>query len=784
MLGSGTGRLPLVAFLRGFARRTVAVEADGAKHARAVLALQRLRELLQSHDNLTDFQIEPEDDKDDNCKDWAAKGECENNRKFMLENCARSCHARKSQPNLLEWRGRTVELLHGAPTAANFTRATIAVVLQDSARSKEGGKELAALAGKLEADLPPGSIAWSLDRLPLVGSTVQEALPAEVVETDAKGKAPRTVSVPNGGLVTLTSFYLRANWSRAIPCFSYLRVPAPPRGLRPASPSLEEASRLRGQAMEELGRLGAMKVSGAVLSEAKFIKSARNSYGVPSDAAARRLLRAFGRPTTKSSDAEPDRCSCRASGESTFELGSLALLDMLLHGVHVQEDQCKSPPCTAGDKLLALAMGELRRAILAGDASSPESPPQVLKDFACFRLSDRRTLLHAALGRKDLELATAAVRTQGVGAFWCRDAQGRTPLHVAASGGAMAASTPPHKKELNTTYSMPPRVNSSVATAWALSKLRSLDLLAATDAAGRTAAFAAGDRATLSLLLNASGEEAASVSDSGGRNLLWHGAALRREGDLLKELLRTTAMKKEVTTSRSAEAAVRDGETTETPSGSAETAVGDEGDAGTSEVASQVSSTASQDLPAEDSAAAEKPSEGAATASDEVSSTASQDLPAEDSAAAEKPSEGAATASDEASSAASTEAAVEDTEAAAAEEEISKARDAETQQPAAQAIGEAAAEERSSEVTSRLLLPEYLSDATRSPLLAAVRRAVVKKGEKEPAGDADAARQAVSILAKGAGLAASDSYHDLLLASGLSAWEAARAAPQEAVAVT
>ena len=39
--------------------------------------------------------------------------------------------------------------------------------------------------------------------------------------------------------------------------------------------------------------------------------------------------------------------------------------------------------------------------LLAGHKESCDVPPQVMRDLGCLRFSDQRTLLHAALGRKD-----------------------------------------------------------------------------------------------------------------------------------------------------------------------------------------------------------------------------------------------------------------------------------------------------------------------------------------------------------------------------------------------
>ena len=50
-------------------------------------------------------------------------------------------------------------------------------------------------------------------------------------------------------------------------------------------------------------------------------------------------------------------------------------------------------------KVLGCRAGPVR--LLSGNAESADIPPQVLRDLGCLRHSDQRTLLHAAVGRKD-----------------------------------------------------------------------------------------------------------------------------------------------------------------------------------------------------------------------------------------------------------------------------------------------------------------------------------------------------------------------------------------------
>lgn len=86
---------------------------------------------------------------------------------------------------------------------------------------------------KLESDLPPGAVVWSLDRLQLQGAKVQET-------SDGK-----TSAVPAGGLVFLRRLHLNVTWSSDVPCHIYIRVPPPPPALRPTWPlTVEEAKRL------------------------------------------------------------------------------------------------------------------------------------------------------------------------------------------------------------------------------------------------------------------------------------------------------------------------------------------------------------------------------------------------------------------------------------------------------------------------------------------------------------------------------------------------------------
>lgn len=77
---------------------------------------------------------------------------------------------------------------------------------------------------------------------------------------------------------------------------------------------------------------------------------------------------------------------------------------------------------------------ERRGRLLSGTES--DVPVELLRDFACLRFTGQRTLLHAAVGRKDLPLARAVLRSQGLGGLWCRDAEGQSALHHAAQPAA------------------------------------------------------------------------------------------------------------------------------------------------------------------------------------------------------------------------------------------------------------------------------------------------------------------------------------------------------------
>ena len=103
----------------------------------------------------------------------------------------------------------------------------------------------ATLAMKLELELSPGAMIWSLDPLPLQGVKVQETL-------DGK-----TSLVPAGGLVFLRRLHLNSSWSNDVPCHIYIRVPGPSPSLRPKWPlNKTEAKRLLEASTEELVALG------------------------------------------------------------------------------------------------------------------------------------------------------------------------------------------------------------------------------------------------------------------------------------------------------------------------------------------------------------------------------------------------------------------------------------------------------------------------------------------------------------------------------------------------
>jgi len=529
VLGSAAGRLPLVAFLQGLGGHSVGVEKDPVQHARALLALRRLRDFLHAYGaGLVDGSA--------TCADQAAKGDCTKD-PSMASRCPHSCYNR-TQPSLLEWKGRSVSFLPHAQTSTNLSLVTVVILEQDGASgAADRAKELAPVTAKLEAELAPGSVVWSVDPLRLRGATMQEAEPSDPPEEGKPAKKPVMITVPAGGLVFLRRFHVAAQWSLDVPFHVHLRVPAPPASLRPAWPiSIETATQLQRAATEELQRLGAMRLSGAVLSEMRFTDASVAAYGAR-ETGARRLARAFGSPVAALGSVGPDWCRCRPrKTDQAFEVGALSLLAMFLLSVHSPGGQCAVPPCTAADKLVAVATAELRKQLLSGNAESADLPPQVLRDLGCLRLSDQRTLLHAAVGRKDLQLARAVLRSQGHGGLFCRDSEGRTVLHHAAAGGNIASTL--EGREANMSGALQPRVNASTATEWVLSQMKShaVDMVSATDAAGRTAVFAAEDTATLRLLAEAPQSLDLFAADTAGRSLVWYAAALKRK-DILAELL-------------------------------------------------------------------------------------------------------------------------------------------------------------------------------------------------------------------------------------------------------
>jgi len=500
VLGSGTGRLPILAALVGVPH-VLAVEKEPESFARSVLALQRLRDLLNNFgDDLVDH--------DENCKDRAAKGECSND--FMAANCTRTCYNR-THSSTLRWKDLEVHLHQGASNTVNLSNVTLAILAEDGVRGPDR-KEVATLAMKLEVELSPGAMIWSLDPLPLEGVKVQETL-------DGK-----TSLIPAGGLVFLRRLHLNTSWSNDVPCHIYIRVPGPSPSLRPNWPlNNTEAKRLLEASTEELVALGAIRLSGAVLSEGRFAVAAQKAYGMVNEVSGRRLTRAFGVPAA-ALGSQQDFCRCRPRENSAYEVSALNLLGMFLLAVHAPET-CMVPPCTASDGLMALLTAELRRQLLAGHKESCDVPPQVMRDLGCLRFSDQRTLLHAALGRKDLQLARAALRSQGAGGMFCRDAFGLTALHHAAQGK-------PQIRQVN--HSGLERVNSSEAVDWVLKQMRreAPEMLKQTDHSGRSALLMAEDVTTLRLLSDVGSLQ---PMDFAGRGIAWHAVAANRT-DILQDL--------------------------------------------------------------------------------------------------------------------------------------------------------------------------------------------------------------------------------------------------------
>ncbi|CAE8694953.1 unnamed protein product [Polarella glacialis] len=552
VLGSGAGRLPVVSFLRGWSLNSLAVEPEKSKAAQAELALSRLRVLLAAYDakanagenasNSTEETPGPDVEEEDPASTGARKvlhgikvtawqfGEqCPGNRKapirqssavqkpqlatdqsqsvqrrcdnsaLMMGPAVRGCLA------VCKVSGQTVGKQCFAKLISAQELAIVGALTADVAIVPQvlASKDSKSLAAKLESDLTPGALVWSFSELHLAGATTQEA-----VEPDQDGKGGGMVTVPAGGLARISLVSHAESWSRAV-------VPAPPAALRPSRLLSADAlggvvGLFRAAALQELHRSieltrlrGSPASQWSTVDESKFAAVAPSMYGVATESAARRLLRAFG-GISGSSSAE-DWCGCRpsAAAPAAHALDSVGLLAMLLHGVRaVPEAQCPGggSACTAGDALAALSMAGLRRGLASTSSSSPGTASA--RELTCLRFSDGRTMLHAALGRGDLQLASAALQVQGPGGWWCRDSEGRSPLHHAAGSRAVRNS------DTTTASWAEPRSNDTEVMKWVLGRLPEVglpELLVAKAAYypvcdSRTAAFAAGSAQTLKTL--------------------------------------------------------------------------------------------------------------------------------------------------------------------------------------------------------------------------------------------------------------------------------------------
>eukprot|EP00438_Fugacium_kawagutii_P002829 Skav214115 [mRNA] locus=scaffold1185:385909:391725:- [translate_table: standard] len=336
--GSGEGRLPMLAALLGLAPRIMAVEKEPCFTQSVVAVLAGGRAAVDASVGAMKIEAGDNVDRDPGCADRAAKGDPP---------------ADQTQSTRLQWKDLEAKWWFtdgrappGSPKRGQFDGGDlghrgrgpwvpvgpVAVGGAASSRLQDGPrgpdrKEVAAwhntarvtgisispqslkgwlcgpprsakasLAMKLESELPPGAVVWSLDRLQLQGAKVQET------------SGGKTSAVPAGGLVFLRRLHLNVAWSSDVPCHIYIRVPPPPPALRPTWPlTVEEAKRLHqasskiqrgivihglGAAVAELVQLGAMRLSGAVLSEGRFATAA-GAYGA-GPAPGRRLARAFG----------------------------------------------------------------------------------------------------------------------------------------------------------------------------------------------------------------------------------------------------------------------------------------------------------------------------------------------------------------------------------------------------------------------------------------------------------------------------------------------------------
>eukprot|EP00747_Dinoflagellata_sp_TGD_P220235 gnl/TRDRNA2_/TRDRNA2_92234_c0_seq1.p1 gnl/TRDRNA2_/TRDRNA2_92234_c0~~gnl/TRDRNA2_/TRDRNA2_92234_c0_seq1.p1 ORF type:complete len:707 (-),score=121.10 gnl/TRDRNA2_/TRDRNA2_92234_c0_seq1:30-2150(-) len=376
-LGSGTGKLPIQAFLAGL-RSSVGIELDGDRHAFGAQAVESLRALLPQ-----------------NC--------------FASEGLPGSNSEGRSE---LRYAERLASLQQGDLLALPVENASIVF----AASLCFPNELLQALADKLRRELQPGAVFWTLRELPA-------------------GTRPGLALVTKAYVASTWSDHAHVYIYTRVPDI-VLPMPAEP----PTTPTARSswAASCVDAVQKEFARLTGDN-SGATtsLGEGDLARFAESLCpGSPTRGS--RLARAFAK---KRSSADGDRCGCRRAGTEEWSFELVDMVEMLTHATFPPKEwdlACFSGGsiCTVGDAFLDDVFSAVRKFTKCQQQRSQGrcslSGPMTMPGLECMASSDGKMLLHRAIYTGQAEVASFALDRAGSSSFLCADYEGRTAVHLAA----------------------------------------------------------------------------------------------------------------------------------------------------------------------------------------------------------------------------------------------------------------------------------------------------------------------------------------------------------------
>lgn len=371
-LGSGTGKLPLQALLHGL-HSSFGVELDKERHRFGAAALTALNAIgaprpeskLTENESISEMTILP--------------------------------------------LGASLSLIAGDLLEVQI--ATRTIVFAASLCFPDWLLE--AVVGKLQQELLPGAVFWSLKELP---------------------------SNEHGGLVLVSKMSIASTWNAFTRLFVYLRVPDV--ALPPLAADIERNVWVGDVLAIVRNEFASALKSSSIERPTLFIDDLQhylNSTGAPVE----RLLHAFG--SFKFGDAD-DLCGCLPV-KGLLSLSEVDFLAMMAHGVLPFNSTSRHPgcpsdwTCTAGDVIadtfFALEQKRLKCADEFGPSERCKAVEEADQTFgnmpgsSCMRMSDGRTLLHTAIVFSVSNIAEVALRDTGSGSLHCVDREGQNVVHRA-----------------------------------------------------------------------------------------------------------------------------------------------------------------------------------------------------------------------------------------------------------------------------------------------------------------------------------------------------------------